>query len=108
MFSTFIQGGDAPPEAVPLIIQIAQTELLILPRLLYLVDKKWERFARRIFFRRFLVTLVYLFIFLITTILDQTRTETVKALCQKNFRRLKFLFCFCFDCRQKMNVMKWW
>ncbi len=53
------------------------------PRLIDLVDKKWERFARRIFFRRFVITLVYLFIFLITTILDQTRIETVKALCRK-------------------------
>jgi hypothetical protein len=48
------------------------------PRLIDLVNKKWERFARRIFFHRFLVTLSYLFIFLITTILDQTRIETVE------------------------------
>ena len=48
------------------------------PRLIDLVNKKWERFARRIFFHRFLVTFSYLLIFLITTILDQSRTETVK------------------------------
>ena len=47
-------------------------------RLIDLVNKKWERFARRIFFHRFLVTLLYLLIFLLTTILDQTRTETVE------------------------------
>jgi hypothetical protein len=47
------------------------------PRLVDLVNKKWERFARRIFFHRFLVTLSYLFIFLLTIILDQTRVETV-------------------------------
>ncbi len=68
-----------------MIVQSAQAELIMHPRIIDLVDKKWERFARRIFFRRFLVTLVYLFIFLITTILDQTRTETVKVLCQKTF-----------------------
>ncbi len=66
-------------------MQSAQAELIMHPRVIDLVDKKWERFARRIFFRRFLVTLVYLFIFLITTILDQTRTEMVKVLCQKTF-----------------------
>jgi hypothetical protein len=48
------------------------------PRLIDLVNKKWERFARRIFFHRFLVTFSYLLIFLVTTILDQSRTETVK------------------------------
>ncbi len=68
-----------------MIVQSAQAELIMHPRVIDLVDKKWERFARRIFFRRFLVTLVYLFIFLITTILDQTRTEMVKVLCQKTF-----------------------
>jgi len=50
------------------------------PRLIDLVDKKWERFARRIFFHRFLVTFSYLFTFLVTTILDQTRIETVKLI----------------------------
>jgi hypothetical protein len=91
-----------------LIVQSGHAELIMHPRLIDLVDKKWERFARRIFFRRFVITLVYLFIFLITTILDQTRIETVKALCRKNIRRLKFLFCFCFDCRQKVKVIKGW
>lgn len=49
------------------------------PRLIDLVNKKWERFARRIFFRRFMITLSYLLIFLVTTILDQSRIETVKC-----------------------------
>jgi hypothetical protein len=48
------------------------------PRLIDLVHKKWDRFARRIFFNRFLVVFSYLLVFLVTTILDQTRTETVK------------------------------
>ena len=66
-------------------MQSGHAELIMHPRIIDLVDQKWERFARRIFFRRFVVTLVYLLIFLITTILDQTRTETVKVLYEKPF-----------------------
>ena len=58
-------------------MKYAHVELIMHPRMVDLVDKKWERFARRIFFHRFLVTLSYLLIFLVTTILDQARTETV-------------------------------
>jgi len=61
------------------------------PRMVDLVSKKWERFARRIFFVRFLGTLAYLFIFLTTTILDQTRTETVFVFLS-NTRNIS-LFC---------------
>jgi hypothetical protein len=65
------------------------------PRMIDLVNKKWERFARRIFFNRFLVTLSYLTIFLITTILDQTRIETVSIcqnlVCMNNNRLVLFL-----------------
>lgn len=70
----------------------AHVELIMHPRLIDLVNKKWERFARRIFFHRFLVTLSYLLVFLITTILDQTRFETVKCLHEK-FRRNQHLKC---------------
>ncbi len=87
-----------------MILQSGQYELIMHPRLIDLVDKKWERFSRRIFFQRFLLTLVYMFIFLITTILEQSRTEIVRALCQKDIPRLNVLF----DCRQKVKVMKWW
>jgi hypothetical protein len=80
-----LQGEDTPQGALELIVQSGHAELVMNPRIIDLVDKKWERFARRIFFRRFFVTVAYLLIFLITTILDQTRTETVKALCQKLF-----------------------
>jgi hypothetical protein len=59
-------------------VKYAHVELIMHPRMIDLVDKKWERFARRIFFHRFLVTLSYLMIFLVTTILDQARIETVK------------------------------
>ncbi|CAF2968451.1 unnamed protein product [Rotaria sp. Silwood2] len=72
------QQEDAPPGALELIVQSAHAELIMHPRLIDLVDRKWERFARRYFFRRFLVTLAYLFVFLLTTILDQTRIERIK------------------------------
>ncbi|CAF3390913.1 unnamed protein product [Rotaria socialis] len=72
------EGENAPPGALELILKSTQTELIMHPRLIDLVNRKWERFARRIFFRRFLITLTYLLIFLLTTILDQTRTETTQ------------------------------
>ena len=66
------------------IVQNAHVELIMHPRMVDLVTKKWERFARRIFFRRFMNTLTYLTIFLLTTILDQTRIETVcEELCSR-------------------------
>lgn len=105
---TFIQGEDTPPKALELIVQNSQAELIMHPRIIDLVNKKWECFARRIFFRRFFVTFVYLLIFLITTILDQTRIETVKVLCQKLFVDKNFFLVFIFDYRQKVKVKKWW
>ncbi|CAF4148788.1 unnamed protein product, partial [Rotaria magnacalcarata] len=69
---------DKPVGALEIIVQNAHVELIMHPRLIDLVNKKWERFARRIFFRRFLVTLLYLLTFLLTTILDQSRVETLK------------------------------
>jgi len=80
----FTQGEDTPPGALEVIVQNAQAELIMHPRIIDLVHRKWECFARRIFFRRFLVTLIYLLVFLITTILDQTRIEVVNALYQEN------------------------
>ena len=50
---------------------------LIQPIITSLIDKKWKYFAYRILMRRFLVTVVYLFVFLLTTILEQTRLQTV-------------------------------
>ncbi|CAF4809152.1 unnamed protein product [Rotaria sp. Silwood1] len=41
-----------------------------------LIDKKWKYFAYRILLRRFLITFFYLLVFLGTTILQQTRSET--------------------------------
>ncbi|CAF1036236.1 unnamed protein product [Rotaria magnacalcarata] len=70
---------DKPVGALEIIVQNAHVELIMHPRLIDLVNKKWERFARRIFFRRFLVTLLYLLTFLLTTILDQSRVETTEG-----------------------------
>ncbi|CAF1277507.1 unnamed protein product [Adineta steineri] len=66
---------DKAVGALEIIVQNAHVELIMHPRLVDLVNKKWERFARRIFFHRFLITFSYLLIFMLTTILDQTRTE---------------------------------
>ena len=64
--------------ALEIIVQNAHVELIMHPRMIDLVNKKWERFARRIFFNRFLGTLAYLLVFLVTIIMDQSRTETVR------------------------------
>jgi len=63
------------PGALELIMNEAHVELLMHPRLVDLVSTKWDRFAQRIFFQRFLAVMVYLLIFAVTTILRQTREE---------------------------------
>ncbi|CAF3650671.1 unnamed protein product [Adineta steineri] len=70
---------EAQVGALEIIVQTAHVELIMHPRMIDLVNKKWERFARKIFFNRFLATFSYLMIFLITTILDQVRTETFEG-----------------------------
>jgi ankyrin repeat protein len=75
-----IQNQNTSAGALELIVQNARVELITHPRLIDLVEKKWERYARRSFYWRFFATLTYLFIFLLTTILDQTPTETVRVL----------------------------
>ncbi|CAF4156657.1 unnamed protein product [Rotaria sordida] len=50
--------------------------LLVHPIIISLIDKKWKYFAYRILIRRFLITFLYLLVFLGTTILQQTRPET--------------------------------
>ena len=75
-------------------MQNAHVELIMHPRMIDLVNKKWERFARTIFFNRFLVTFSYLMVFLLTTILDQTRIETVKqsVVFKLNVRIVHFVY----------------
>lgn len=79
------EQDEKPPSALEIIVKNAHVELIMHPRLIDLVNKKWERFARRIFFHRFLITLSYLFIFLLTTILDQSRIETVEIFVDQSF-----------------------
>ena len=74
-----LQNTESSVSALEIIVQVGHVELIMHPRLIDLVNKKWERFARQIFFHRFLVTLSYLIIFLGTTILDQSRTEIVST-----------------------------
>lgn len=50
---------------------------LIHPILTALVDKKWKHFVYRALIRRFLIAFVYLLIFLITTVLDNTKSKSV-------------------------------
>ncbi len=86
-----------------IIVKNAHVNLIMHPRLIDLVNKKWERFARRIFFRRFLITLSYLFIFLLTTILDQTRIETVIKSTRKFELNYIFIIYFRTKGRGKMK-----
>jgi hypothetical protein len=60
-------------------VNSAHVKLLMHPRVVDLVNTKWERFAARVFQRRFISTLCYLLIFMLTTILGQTRYEVVSA-----------------------------
>ncbi|CAF4221140.1 unnamed protein product, partial [Rotaria sordida] len=50
---------------------------LVNPIIISLIEKKWKHFAYRILIRRFFFTLIYLLIFLATTILEQTRMEMI-------------------------------
>jgi hypothetical protein len=51
---------------------------LVHPIITSLIDKKWKHFVYRKLIRRCLFTFAYLLIFLATTILEQTRPETVE------------------------------
>ncbi|CAF1052768.1 unnamed protein product [Rotaria sordida] len=52
---------------------------LVHPIITSLIDKKWKYFASRILIRRFLITFLYLLVFLGTTIIQQTRPEIIIA-----------------------------
>ena len=60
-----LQRGDG---ALELIVQYAHLNLLMHPRVLELIDKKWDKFASRIFWKRFIVSILYLIIFTVGTI----------------------------------------
>ncbi len=50
---------------------------LVHPIITSLIDKKWKHFVYRKLIGRLFLTFTYLLIFLATTILEQTRPETV-------------------------------
>lgn len=54
--------------ALELIVKHAHLNLLMHPRVLELIEKKWDKFARRIFWRRFVTSFIYLAIFAVGTI----------------------------------------
>lgn len=60
-----LQRGDG---ALELIVQYAHLNLLMHPRVLELIDKKWDKFASRIFWKRFIISIIYLTIFTVGTI----------------------------------------
>jgi len=57
------EEDSSVPRALELIVNHAHLSLLMHPRMLELIRQKWERFAARIFFQRFLVVLLYLVLF---------------------------------------------
>ena len=71
-----IQESNRPLSVLEVIIK-NNDATLIQPIITSLVDKKWTYFAHRILMRRFLVTIVYLLVFLLTTILERTRLDPV-------------------------------
>lgn len=73
----YIKDERTTISALELIVQNAHVELITHPRVIDLVNKKWNCFAQRIFFQQFIGTLFYLLVFLITTILDHSRMGKV-------------------------------
>ncbi len=50
---------------------------LVHPIITSLIDKKWKHFVYRVLIQRFFLTFSYLMIFLLTTILEQSRAKSV-------------------------------
>ncbi|CAF2906771.1 unnamed protein product [Rotaria sp. Silwood2] len=65
---------EQPLSVLEIMIKKNDTEL-ISPIIISLIDKKWTSFAYRILVQQFLVTCLYLLIFLATTILRPTTSE---------------------------------
>ncbi|CAF1601501.1 unnamed protein product, partial [Didymodactylos carnosus] len=63
-----LQSENTEPvvSGLELIVKYAHVDLIMHQRVIDLVDRKWDRFARKIFFKRFMTTLSYLIIFLLT------------------------------------------
>ncbi|CAF3726658.1 unnamed protein product [Rotaria sp. Silwood1] len=76
---------------------------LVNPIIISLIEKKWKHFAYRILIRRFFFTLIYLLIFLATTILEQTRIEMGSVFLEN---LLSCSFCLCILIVQFLRLFK--
>lgn len=65
--------------ALEWMVEYERTELLMLPRVKELLNKKWQAFAKRKFQRAFVVTVVYLLLFVATVIWDGQRGRSVRC-----------------------------
>lgn len=64
------------PSALEIIVQRAHVSLLMSPRVQEILDKKWERFAGRVFATRFILTLLFLSIFTATLVISQSPSSS--------------------------------
>lgn len=67
------------PSVLQHLLTQSHAGLLMHPRMVSLVNKKWDVFAGRKFYRRFLITSVYLFIFTATTILQTYSPDSITS-----------------------------
>ncbi|CAF4384213.1 unnamed protein product, partial [Didymodactylos carnosus] len=74
-----VEGKEIEVGGLELIVKHAHVDLIMHPRMIDLIDKKWNRFAGKIFFKRFMMTLGFLLVFMFTIILEQTRVETTEG-----------------------------
>ena len=80
-FADELDDDDAActqPRALELIVNEAHLDLLMHPRMIELIKQKWQRFAQRIFFRRFMIVLVYLALF--TACCIHRQTENIQGI----------------------------
>lgn len=71
-----IQDNEGPLSVLEVMVKRNDPKL-VNPILISLIDKKWKHFAYGKLRRRFLVTFLYLLVFLITTMLDKITVEQV-------------------------------
>ncbi|CAM4838806.1 unnamed protein product [Rotaria magnacalcarata] len=74
----YYENNKKPPLSILEVMVQTNNSALVDPIITSLIDKKWEYFAYRILIKRFIITFLYLLIFLGTTILEQTRFKAEK------------------------------
>eukprot|EP00455_Lapot_gusevi_P012680 TRINITY_DN1605_c0_g1_i4.p1 TRINITY_DN1605_c0_g1~~TRINITY_DN1605_c0_g1_i4.p1 ORF type:complete len:685 (+),score=183.66 TRINITY_DN1605_c0_g1_i4:122-2176(+) len=65
--------------ALQIIVEKANLDLLSMPRVTYLLATKWERCAEKPFFRHFVMTLIFISLFSITTVLRQDKNACAEG-----------------------------